>query len=114
LGKFLRQKLHATAAMDLSDGLSLDLQRMCEASGLKAEIASPPRYPGATLRQALHGGEDYELLFTVPPRARVPEKFDGLPLTRIGTMRRGAPGVDFEGQPLPALGWDHFRKSGHG
>jgi thiamine-monophosphate kinase len=107
-GRFVRQRLRATAAMDLSDGLSLDLARLCEASGLRAEIAPPPRYPGATLEQALHGGEDYELLFTVPPRVKVPMEFEGLPLTRIGTMRRGKAGVDLNGAPLPALGWDHF------
>jgi thiamine-monophosphate kinase len=59
------------------------------------------------LEQALHGGEDYELLFTVPARANVPMEFEGLPLTRIGVMRRGA-GVTLDGAPLAALGWDHF------
>ena len=96
--------------MDLSDGLSLDLARMCEASALRAELEIPPIYPGATLSQALHGGEDYELLFTVGPLVQVPEEFDGVPLTRIGTMRRGRPMVEFERQPLAALGWDHFRR----
>jgi thiamine-monophosphate kinase len=109
LGRFLR-RLGATAAMDLSDGLSLDLHRLCRASRVKAEISAPPVYPGATLRQALDGGEDYELLFTAPPRSPVPPEFEGLPLTRIGTMRRGAPSVDLDGVPLPPRGWDHFRR----
>jgi thiamine-monophosphate kinase len=108
LGRFVGEKLHATAAMDLSDGLSLDLRRMCEASELRAEITTPPIYPGATLAQALHGGEDYELLFTVPPRVPVPREFERLPLTRIGTMRQGRPAVALDGAPLAALGWDHF------
>jgi thiamine-monophosphate kinase len=108
LGRFLREKLRATAAMDLSDGLSLDLQRMCEASGLRAEIAAPPVYPGATIEQALHGGEDYELLFTAPPRVKAPAEFMGVRLTRIGVMRRGKPGVTLDAVPLAALGWDHF------
>jgi len=111
LGRFLRTRLAATAAMDLSDGLSLDLHRLCAASGLRAEIAPPPVHRGATLAQALHGGEDYELLFTTPPRVRVPAAFEGLPLTRIGTMRRGTAGtVDLNGQPLPPLGFDHLRR----
>jgi len=111
LGQFLRKRLAATAAMDLSDGLSLDLHRMCLASGLEAEIAEPPRYPHASLEQALHGGEDYELLFTVPASARPPRRFQGLPLTRIGTMRRGRKGaVRLHGTPLAPLGYDHFRK----
>jgi len=110
LGKFLRHCLGATAAMDLSDGLSLDLRRLCLASGLQAEIAEPPRYPGATLEQSLHGGEDYELLFTLPAKARPPRQFQGLPLTRIGTMRKGRKGsVMLQGAPLGPLGYDHFR-----
>jgi thiamine-monophosphate kinase len=108
LGRFIREELRATAAMDISDGLSLDLRRMCEASGLRAEIGTPPIYPGATLEQALHGGEDYELLFTLPARATAPMEFEGVPLTRIGVMRRGKVGVVLNGAPLEALGWDHF------
>jgi len=107
LGQFIRKKLRATAAMDLSDGLSLDLARLCEASGLRGEIGLPPIYAGATPEQALHGGEDYELLFTAPARVDVPAEFDGVALTRIGTMRRGS-GVVLEGAPLETLGWDHF------
>jgi thiamine-monophosphate kinase len=111
LGRFLRTKLRATAAMDLSDGLSLDLRRMCLASGCAAEIAEPPRFRGASLEQALHGGEDYELLFTLGPRTRPPAAFDGVPLTRIGAMRKGRPGeVRLNGRPLEALGYDHFQK----
>jgi len=110
LGRFLRARVRATSAMDLSDGLSLDLHRLSLASGLSAEIGAPPRFPGATWEQALHGGEDYELLFTAPARARVPRDFEGLPLTRIGVMRRGRPGaVELEGAPLAPLGYDHFR-----
>ena len=57
-----------------------------------------------------HGGEDYELLFTVRPSARVPAEWEGVPLTRIGTMRKGRAGVmKLAGQPLPPLGYDHFR-----
>ena len=110
LGRFLRESLRATGAMDLSDGLSIDLQRFAAASQLTAEIEAPPRFAGATLEQALHGGEDYELLFTTRPRARVPAEFEGLRLTRIGMMRRGRPGsVLLNGRPLPVLGFDHFR-----
>jgi thiamine-monophosphate kinase len=96
--------------MDLSDGLSLDLRRLCLASGCAAEISGPlPLFPGATLDQALHGGEDYELLFTVRPRTDVTRAFQRIPLTRIGTIRKGKPGlVEFEGRPLPARGYDHF------
>jgi thiamine-monophosphate kinase len=97
--------------MELSDGLSLDLKRLCVASGVSASIIAPPLFRGATLEQALHGGEDYELLFTVPPRTRVPSDFEGLPLTRIGTIRKGLPGrIEMDGTALPVLGYDHFRR----
>jgi thiamine-monophosphate kinase len=110
LGRFLRARLGATAAMDLSDGLSLDLGRLCRASGLAAAISAPPRFRGASLEQALHGGEDYELLFTVPAATRVPARFDAGPLTRIGVMQRGRAGeVLLDGVPLAPLGWDPFR-----
>jgi thiamine-monophosphate kinase len=111
LGQWIRE-LGATAAMDLSDGLSLDLTRMCIASHVAAEIAPPPIFPGASLDQALHGGEDYELLFTMPPRRRTPSHFGGLPLTRIGTIVRGRPGVlRLEGKLLKPLGFDHFQRA---
>jgi len=110
LGRFLRERLHATAAMDLSDGLSLDLRRLCLASKRGAAIEAPPRFPGATLEQALHGGEDYELLFTVPTGKRVPREFERIPLTRIGTIVKGRAGsVRIGGAPLEPLGFDHFR-----
>jgi len=110
LGRFLRETVGATAAMDLSDGLSLDLARLCRASGLGAEIAAPPVWRGATLAQALHGGEDYEPLFTAAPRALVPAAFEGIPLTRLGVMRRHDAGkVMMAGEPLAPGGYDHFR-----
>jgi thiamine-monophosphate kinase len=112
LGMFLRDQVRAHAAMDLSDGLSLDLRRMCLASRVSAEIEPPPVFPGATLEQALHGGEDYELLFTMAPRTHPPDDFEGLPLTRIGTVTSRQPGsVRLNGKPLAPLGFDHFQNS---
>lgn len=110
LGRYLRTKLHASSAMDLSDGLSLDLHRLAKASGLSADIETPPIFPGASLEQALHGGEDYELLFTVRARQRAPAGCEELRLTRIGVMRKGRAGeVLLNGAPLQPLGYDHFR-----
>jgi thiamine-monophosphate kinase len=112
LGALVREKLRASAAIDLSDGLSLDLKRLCLASGLAAEIAMPPRFAGASLEQALHGGEDYELLFTVRAGTRVPAQLADVPLSRIGLITRGAPGeVRLAGEPLAALGYDHFSRA---
>ena len=111
LGRFLRQSLCATAAMDLSDGLSLDLHRLCLASGVSASLQGElPRYPGATEEQALHGGEDYELLFTVRAGTRVPRRFERILLTRIGTITCRNPGrVIYQGRQLQVGGYDHFR-----
>jgi len=115
LGRFLRQRLRATSAMDISDGLSLDLHRLCSASAVGAVIEQqPPAFPGARLEQVLHGGEDYELLFTVPAGQRVPCVYRGVKLARIGTIVRGRPGtVFFKGTPLEPLGYDHFAKFKH-
>ena len=94
LGRFLRNTLGATAAMDLSDGLSTDLGRLVKASGVGAEIeeTAVPRFRGAAAAQALHGGEDYELLFTVPPKKKVPSSYRHIRLTKVGTIRP-EPGV---------------------
>jgi thiamine-monophosphate kinase len=107
LGAFLQNK--ATAAMDLSDGISLDLSRLCRESGVSAEIEVPPIFPGATLDQALHGGEDYELLFTTAPKRKLPDSFESIPLTRIGFVSHGPAGeVRLNGETLRPLGYDHF------
>ena len=107
----------ASAAIDLRDGLSTDLAHLCEESGVAAEIdaALLPVHPAATLAQALHGGEDYELLFAAPPTARPPGKIAGVPLTQIGRIlaaRSGKPAVALltpQGpQPLEPRGWEHF------
>lgn len=111
LGRFLREKLRATAAIDISDGLSLDLQRVCLASGLAADIVTPPRFAGASQDQALQGGEEYELLFFVRSGAQVPAQFEGLPLTRVGVATAGPPGeIRLEGKPLEIRGFDHFAR----
>ncbi len=113
LGRMLRVRLKATAAMDLSDGLSLDLHRLCLASGVSARLDRPlPAFPDATLDHVLRGGEDYELLFTLPHSAKPPAFLEDIPLTRIGTIEAGRPGrVELFGRPLAALGWDHFRRA---
>jgi thiamine-monophosphate kinase len=93
----------ATACLDITDGLALDLHRLCKESGVSAEIESIPLLPGATLDQALFDGEDYELLFT--SRHRVNPGFC------IGTITRGEPGrVLFRGEPVSPRGYDHFQQ----
>ncbi len=122
LGRILREKGLASAMIDTSDGLSTDLAHICEESGVGAEIEAeaiprasvghPPRV--VDLEFALHGGEDYELLFTAPASKRVPSRIGGIPLTRIGHITprghvvvRNRAGVGHELEPR---GWEHFRK----
>ncbi len=104
------RRLGVKAAMDLSDGLSLDLRRLCVESKVSAEIDSDlPIAPGAGLDEALHGGEDYELLFTAPPRMRLPANVDSLAITRIGVITPGKSGsVRFGPRILKPKGLDHF------
>jgi thiamine-monophosphate kinase len=104
------RKLGISACMDLSDGLSLDLARLCDASHVSAEIESHiPVAPGASLEQGLHGGEDYELLFTAPPRIKVSRRIAGVGVTQIGCItRRRSDTIRLNGAPLPPQGFDHF------
>jgi len=116
-GQWLARHALASAAMDLSDGLSTDLAHLCRESHVAAEVdaAALPVHSSATLEQALHGGEDYELLFTAPPGARLPRRIAGVPVTLIGRIvppRRGRPAVALCGaqgvRPLAPKGWEHF------
>lgn len=112
-GALLRDQLHATACMDLSDGLALDLHRLCVASGVAADLDwRLPLFPGASLRHAVLGGEDYELLFTVSPDGTIPEEINGVMLTPIGRIVEGKPGsMHFARKPLLAQGWDPFERA---
>ena len=103
-------RLRASACMDLSDGLALDLHRLCLESHVSATLTGAlPIARGVSLDEALGGGEDYELLFTAPAQARIPAEITGLPITCIGVITSGNPGkVQFNGRPLPIGGFDHF------
>ena len=117
VGQALCRRGLASAAIDISDGLSTDLAHICEESRVAAEIEASalPVQSGATLAQALHGGEDYELLFTAPPTVRIPRAIAGVAITRIGRIVRTRSGrapitlITPEGrQPLEHRGWEHF------
>jgi thiamine-monophosphate kinase len=102
------RRLGVRAAMDLSDGLSLDLHRLCLESHVSAEITAD------LSEQALHGGEDYELLFTAPTGRRVPSQIAGVPVTQIGQITRGREILvrNLKGiaNRLEPRGWEHFRR----
>jgi len=91
----------ATSCMDISDSFAKDLHRLCRASGLGAVVDTLPVADGADLDDALFGGEDYALLFTCRPGVAPPAG------TAIGVVTAGHD-VTWQGQPLPARGWDHF------
>ncbi|HEX4602661.1 MAG TPA: thiamine-phosphate kinase, partial [Candidatus Angelobacter sp.] len=92
VGQWLRKRGLASAMIDLSDGLSVDLAHICEESGVSAIIdaSNIPVAKGADLGLALNGGEDYELLFTAPKSARIPGQIAGVRTTEIGEVRNRA------------------------
>lgn len=119
VGRWLASRRRA-AAIDVSDGLAIDLHRLCRESGTGARIngesLSNQRGFGSLCRKLelppmamiLAGGEDYALLFALPPRALPPADLQCRP---IGSLR---PGPDLylisrgRTEPLAAKGWDHF------
>ncbi len=120
LGRTLREKNLVSAMIDTSDGLSTDLAHICEESRVGAEIEAdaipragigkPPLE--VDLDFALHGGEDYELLFTAPPSKRIPSKIAGVPITMIGHISRSRDiflsNPDSGRLQLRPHGWEHF------
>jgi thiamine-monophosphate kinase len=130
VGRYLSVKKLGSSAIDLSDGLSSEIRHLCEESGVGAEIHEEALPLSASLLQfcqanqldplelALNGGEDYELLFTVP-LTRISEALQklpaetGVPVKSIGRMLPRAKGITLitrkgERVPLPAKGYDHF------
>jgi thiamine-monophosphate kinase len=125
-GIVLGEERLATAMIDLSDGISSDLNRLCTAGSVGALIdsASLPidnyvtelcgRRALDPLQLALHGGEDFELLFTVKPKdvSRLPRRVDGVEIKRIGEITNASDGVKIaEGARTWELrpgGWKHF------
>lgn len=125
LGAWLARR-RSGGGLDVSDGLSRDLHRLCRASGVGArlDLAALPQ-EGATRRlleqlgldptaAALGGGEDYVLLFSLPPRVAPPERFGarpvGLALDHPSVEIATPHGVE----PLAEAGWDHLDTAARG
>jgi thiamine-monophosphate kinase len=126
LGQWLADHRCATAMIDTSDGLSTDLNHLCNASGVGARVwaekiptvnvpSDLKQFNTNPMRLALHGGEDYELLFTVQKRlARlISPTVAGVPVAIIGEITRGKKVtlLDSRGREklLQPGGWDPFR-----
>ncbi len=126
-GLVLGEEPLATAMIDISDGLSSDINHLCEESNVGALIDASrlPIDPLVAdlcgrraldpLVLALHGGEDFELLFAVSPQdvARLPKKVDGVAITCIGEIA-GEPGVIRIAEKnrvwdLEPQGFEHFK-----
>jgi thiamine-monophosphate kinase len=119
VGQYLREKQLASAMIDISDGLSTDLSHICEESKVGAVIdvnALPAAVPGEQgIEFALHGGDEYELLFTASANRRVPKQIAGVPVARIGEIVRKREMKlltrNRRSRPLTPGGWEHFRGS---
>jgi thiamine-monophosphate kinase len=119
----LRRRL-VTACIDLSDGLSTDLAHLCTASNVRAELdlAQLPLHPfaaaldeAAQITALLHGGEDYELLFTASPSTKIPRSVANVPITRIGRIlkpQKSKPQMSITTDntrfELHPQGWEHL------
>ena len=122
VAKILRKQKIASAMIDLSDGLSTDLGHICQASHTGAEIWEE-KIPRASIGKlpekvnidfALHGGEDYELLFTARPGTRVPARIANIRITEIGAISGISRGMLLQSpsatRKFVARGWEHFRQ----
>ncbi len=125
VGRYLREHRIASAMIDLSDGLSTDLAHICEESRVGAEVEEsriPLAIVGNPARKteigtALHGGEDYELLFTARPSTPVPRRVAEVAITEIGRISAGdVPFLINAGRrtKLEPRGWEHFSGSSKG
>lgn len=127
-GRWLSRHRVVSAMVDLSDGLSTDLRHLCQASRVGAEVELQALPVSGALQQhatrrgrrpldyVLHGGEDFELLFTVPPSksGELLRRSRRFAWRRIGRILPRAKGIVIRNEkgrcrPLPAGGYEHFR-----
>jgi thiamine-monophosphate kinase len=108
----IAQRAGVHAMIDISDGLALDLHRLADASGIGFELDAVPVAEGATMEEALGGGEDYELLLALSQAdaSELAVAFTAAGLERplrIGQALPRSTTRNLKGQPLDPLGWQH-------
>lgn len=113
VGKYLSQRCLATAMIDISDGLSTDLAHICEESRVAAVLWREAIPTAADLNLALHGGDDYELLFSAKPGSKIPRMIAGVRVTSVGEIIAGngemwIQDIDRLWGRLQPAGWEHF------
>ncbi|HWC15373.1 MAG TPA: thiamine-phosphate kinase [Terriglobales bacterium] len=120
VGRWLVRQRAASACIDLSDGLSTDLSHICQESKVGAVIDADALPRHRSLRSlanpldlVLHGGEDYELLFTAPKGKQVPARIEGVKIARIGEIVRGRSMILIRNgrrEKLALRGWEHLAR----
>ncbi len=110
-GQIIAKNGRATAMMDCSDGLAFTIGEICRQSGTGADVREKliPLSKGASLKQALYGGEDFELVFTCPPKFAdiIADKVcsaTGTAVSIIGNVVRKSEGVNID-----TKGFEHFK-----
>ncbi len=104
------RKAGARAMIDVSDGLVTDLAHLAEESSVGIDLHHVPIAQGASMVDALGGGDDYELLISAPPEVNLAEVFVNQGLrkpTLIGRVNDNSGVVTLDGEVLPRLGWEH-------
>ncbi len=103
----------ATAMIDVSDGFASDLAKLAFASGVGVVLEAIPVAEGASLEDALFGGDDYELVFCAPDPERVQREFQEAGLREplvVGHATEGPPRISWNGEEIEQRGWQHHFK----
>jgi thiamine-monophosphate kinase len=114
-GVFLRETGLIHSMMDISDGLATDLRHILAQSGVGASLLGESIPRNGTLEQAIHDGEDFELLLTAAEedadqlQSRWREQFE-IPLSKVGTITGEVGVLRLDGQVLKSKAYEHYKR----